>query len=138
MTSHLLNKSAINFESAGFLHEKSFFSSAAHCCYYACYQKFKHIWLHKIEKSELELERLSRNDKVSGSHEVLINQIISHIKQSSNSNNYNDLRVIQNNIPLLKKLRVKADYKDECFNFTDSAKSITLAQIIIPLLTKHQ
>lgn len=138
MANHLINKSEINVDSAKFLHEKNLFSPVAHCCYYACYQRFKHIWLHKMNKSEEDLSALCKEDKINGSHEVLLNQIAIHIEKTSNTNNKTDSRVIRNNITQLKRLRVEADYLDKNFDFQKSSNSIQLSNVIIPILTKYQ
>ena len=132
------NKAEINCDSAKILHDKGNYPSVAHCSYYACYQLIKHIWLYKLGKSEVELDALCKEKKREGSHEVLINQIGSYIKNSSNKNKIDDFRVFNNNLVALKKLRVKADYKDVNFDSIDSSNAISLSDSVIPLLKKYQ
>ena len=136
--SNLKNKSEIYLESALLLNKSYYYPPVAHCSYYACYQLIKHIWLHKLGKSEVELEALCKIKKREGSHEVLINQIGSYIKNSTNKNKIEDFRVFNSNLVALKRLRVKADYKDIVFDSTDSSNAISLSNSVIPLLKKYQ
>ena len=138
MNSQLQNKSDMNLDSAKFLHDKAYYPPVAHCSYYACYQQIKHIWLHTLNKSEKDLDALCQQNFRKGSHEVLINQIVRFIKNSSNPNNTADSRIINNELLQLKKIRVKADYEDKIFDSTDSSKSLTLTSKIIPVLKKYQ
>lgn len=134
----LQNKSEVYLDSAKLLNKNYFYSPVAHCSYYACYQLIKHIWLYKLGKSDEELEALCKEKKREGSHEVLINQIGSYIKNSTNKNKIDDFRVFNNNLVALKKLRVKADYKDINFDSVDSSNAISLSNSVIPLLKKYQ
>lgn len=135
--SNLSNKSEINIDAAKLLNDKNLYSAVAHCAYYACYQKIKHIWLHKQGKTDLELEQLGRSKPRMGSHEVLINEIGTFIKSSGSKNVIDDFRVYNNNILQLKKLRTRADYEDTIFDSTSSSKSLTLSNKIIPVLSKY-
>ena len=135
--SNLSNKSEHNVEAAKMLNDKGLCSAVAHCAYYACYQKIKHIWLHKQGKTELELEILGKSKPRMGSHEVLINEIGSFIKNSGSKNYIVDSRVYNNNILQLKRLRTKADYEDTVFDYSNSSKSISLSNEIIPVLNKY-
>lgn len=135
--SNLSNKSEINIDAAKLLNDKNLYSAVAHCAYYACYQKIKHIWLHRQGKTELELEQLGRTKPRMGSHEVLINEIGTFIKSSGSKNVIDDFRVYNNNILQLKKLRTRADYEDTIFDSTSSSKSLTLSNEIIPVLSKY-
>ncbi len=135
--SNLSNKSEINIDAAKLLNDKNLYSAVAHCAYYACYQKIKHIWLHKQGKTDLELEQLGRTKPRMGSHEILINEIGTFIKSSGSKNFIDDFRVYNNNILQLKKLRTRADYEDTIFDSTSSSKSLTLSNEIIPVLSKY-
>jgi len=136
--SNLQNKSEIYLESAILLNNKNLYPPVAHCAYYACYQTFKYLWLYKIGKSEADLEALCKSKPREGSHEVLINQIVIHIKNSALQNKEDDSRVLNNKIGQLKKLRVLADYKDLNFDSTCSSNAISLSNDIIPILKKYQ
>lgn len=135
--SNLSNKSEHNAEAAKILNDKGLYSCVAHCAYYACYQKIKHIWLHKQGRTEQELENLGKSKPRMGSHEVLINEIGAFIKNSGSKNYNEDLRVYNNNILLLKRLRTKADYEDTIFDFTNSSKSLSLSNEIVMVLNKY-
>lgn len=136
--SELLNKSETNYRSAELLHEKYLFSPVAHCSYYSCYQLLKYIWLYTMSKSEPELKAIvdkSQKNKVAekGSHNVLINEIVKHIRL----NNDEDSRVVNTYIQQLKRLRTSADYADKEFSYNNSCSSIELSDKIRPVLKKH-
>ena len=102
--SSLRNKSEINIAAAEHLDSESIYPPVSHCAYYSCYQFMKHIWLFSMNKTENDLALLTRNT-TEGSHEVLINQIIKHIKAKNQ-----DARSFNTEIVSLKKLRHKSDY----------------------------
>ena len=128
--SNLKNKSEINFDAAEFLNEKSFYSSVTHCAYYSCHQLMKHIWLYTMGKTDIELANLTKNT-TEGSHEVLINQIITHIK-----NKKQDFRTFNTEIVSLKKLRHKSDYDNIQIDSTFSDNSIKLSKSTLSILKK--
>lgn len=127
------NKSEINLESAELLHDNNQYPVVAHCAYYSCYQFMKHIWLYKMNKTELELENLCRNT-TAGSHEVLINQIRNFIKQT----NQNDSRDFNNWIGQLKKSRHESDYTDKIIDDPTSRKIIDTSKDTHKILKKYQ
>ncbi|MDD4579020.1 MAG: hypothetical protein PHS75_10790 [Anaerolineaceae bacterium] len=133
----MTNKSEISIASAKILYGKGCCSSVAHCAYFACYQKSKHIWLHKMGKTEQELKNLCDQKKHEGSHEVLINEISKFIKSSQRNNAISDFRTYNSNILQLKKLRKIADYDDTIFDHPRSNDSIRLSEETIPVLNKY-
>ena len=135
--SYLQNKSNIFNDAAKLLHEKCWYPAVAHGAYYSCYQLSKHIWLHKMKKTQRELDILCSSTN-RGSHEVLYNEIRNHIKNSNRTDCYNHMRNYYNKIVQLKKLRVKADYDDENFDISASNNSILLSDNIIAILKKYQ
>ncbi len=91
-----------------------------------------------MNKTDGELKQIidkTKNNKAQnkGSHDILINQILKHVKENNNS----DFRVINSNIFQLKKLRYKADYDDISIGFSDSSNSLQLADKMIPVLKKY-
>jgi hypothetical protein len=136
--SDLQNKSDIYMESAKILSDKSLYPPVAHCSYYACYQRIKHLWLYKMGKTEADLYSLCRTRSSEGSHEVLINEIVKYIKTSETVNNLSDSRVLNSYIGQLKKLRHRADYEDKNFDYTSCSSALSLSNDIIPILKKYQ
>lgn len=131
MNSSLRNKSEFLVDSAMLLHDNNLYPAVAHCSYYACFQLLMHIWKHKMEKTEDDLDILRRSlDR--GMHEVLLSEVVSYIKNRS----LKDFR-INTEIAELKRIRVKADYKDADVVDADSQKAIRLSQTIIPLLKRY-
>ncbi|MFA6400466.1 MAG: hypothetical protein WCX31_02405 [Salinivirgaceae bacterium] len=128
--SNLKNKSELNFAAAELLHKQSYYPSVIHCSYYSCIQLMKHIWLHKMNKTEQDLEMLTKSS-TEGSHEVLINQTGGFMKNKSI-----DFRTFNNLMGQLKKLRVIADYKDVQIDNTVSYNSITLSKDSLLILKK--
>ena len=136
--SQLLNKSETSYSAAELLHKKCLFSSVAHCSYYSCFQMYKYIWLYPMGKTEGLLtlsttESFRRNQKVKGSHNILLDRVAQHIK----TNNRDDFRVLNRNINQLKKLRQTADYDDQDFLDKQSEKSIKLSSSIRMVLKKY-
>ena len=123
--SFLINKSEINLASAELLHQKNNYASVVHCAYYSCHQMMAHIWYHKLNKKDLV------KSKEEGSHEALINCIGGFLKEKSF-----DLRGFNNSIGQLKKLRHKADYKNEEIDSTISNNSIQLSKSTLLILKK--
>lgn len=136
--SDLQNKSDIYLESAKVLYGKNYYSPVAHCSYYACYQRIKHLWLYKMGKTEADLDALCKAKFREGSHEVLINEIVKFVKNSTIVNNQSDSRVLNSNLGQLKKLRTKADYEDKNFDSASSSSALSLSNDIIPILKKYQ
>lgn len=130
MNSSLRNKSEINIDAAEHLFSHSIYTPVAHCAYYSCYQFMLHIWLFKMNKTESELEIITKNSK-QGSHEVLINQIAIYLK-----NKKQDSRNFNNEIVSLKKLRLKADYHNIDIGSEISANSIKLSKSTLAILKK--
>ena len=128
--SYLKNKSEINLASAELLHKHSYYPSVVHCSYYSCIQLMKYIWLHKMNKTEQDLEILTKSSS-EGSHEVLINQTGGFIKNKSL-----DFRTFNNMIGQLKKLRVNADYKEIQIDSSISNNSILLSKDSLLILKK--
>lgn len=112
------------------------YPAVAHCAYYSCFHLMQHIWCYKMGKTQRELE-VECSTKRTGKHAILINEVGRFIKDNpKNRNARNDFQVFNSKIIQLKKLRESADYKDEEFDRTKSAKSRTLANDLIPILKK--
>ena len=133
LMSNLKNKSEILKESATLLHDKYLFPAVAYCSYYGCFQLLKHIWLHKMGKSndELDIQRRRANE---GLHDFLINQIVGHIKSSPKVSA--DIR-IGNDIIQLKRLRSTSDYEDSGVDITASSNAIDLSDRIRKVLNGY-
>lgn len=136
MNSQLKNKSEIFAMAAEESHKHYYYPAVAHSAYYCCYQLIKHIWLYSMKKTDEELYQNTSNSK-EGSHEVLIRIIGNYIKNSNKRNSTEDFRNYNTKILELKRLRIKADYKDTVFNSEDSSKSLSLSNDIIPILKKY-
>ncbi|MDR0864275.1 MAG: hypothetical protein LBO74_05005 [Candidatus Symbiothrix sp.] len=137
MMSNLQNKSDILTDAAKFLHDKGWYPAVAHGAYYGCYQLSKHIWLHKMRKTQQELDMLCSSGKI-GSHEVLINEVRNFMRDSKKTDCNNHMSDYYRLIGQLKRLRVKADYDDEIFDSSASRNAISLSDTIIPILKKYQ
>ena len=136
--SQLLKKSETSYSAAELLQEECLFSSVAHCSYYSCFQMYKYIWLYPMDKTEELLksattESFRNNQKVKGSHNVLLDKVAQHIK----TNNRGDFRVLNTSINQLKRLRQTADYDDKDFSDKQSQKSIKLSTSIRKVLKKY-
>jgi len=130
--SHLTNKSGILKDAEKILNDKCLYAAVPHCSYYSCLQLMKHIWIHTLGNTEVELESQCSIAK-TGSHKVLINNIGSYIKEK----NTEDFRKFNPKISQLKRLRIDSDYKDILCDSSMSAKSMHLSNEIIPILKKY-
>lgn len=128
--SSLRNKSEINIDAAEHLDNKGVYPPVAHCAYYSCYQFMKHIWLYTMNKTDADLASLTRNT-LEGSHEVLINQIIKHLKTKNQ-----DTRSFNTEIVSLKKLRHKSDYDNVEIGSEISSNAIKLSKSSLIVLKK--
>lgn len=132
--SHLSNKSDLLLTATSYLHDKGFYPAVAHCSYYSCYQRLKHIWLYDMRRTEQELSSQKGNNYRIGSHNFLINEIYNHFKLNCKNCDY---RTFYTSIISLKKLRVKADYENSLFDYDDSRKSKILCNTILSILKTH-
>lgn len=123
--SNLKNKSEINSAAAILLQKQCFYPSVIHCAYYSCVQYMKHLLLTKLGKTELELANEVRNSS-NGSHEVMINNILEHLK-----NKNKDWKTFLTTISQLKKLRVSADYENIQIDSTKGSNSILLSEAVL-------
>lgn len=130
--SHLKSKSEILEDSVKLLHDNTYYTGVGHAAYYSCLQLMKDICLIKIKITEQELESFVSQSK-SGTHEYILNEIVKYVA----GQNREDSRILRTKVPQLKKFRVKADYKDEDFNFDDSRASISLSDEILKILKKY-
>ena len=136
MNSSLLNKSDILSLSANTLHDNCLYPAVAHCAYYSCYQKMKHIWLYSMKKTEEDLDINCSSNRM-GSHEYLLNEIVQYVKNSNKKDALEDARTLRNDVPQLKRLRTDADYSNTDFDSTKSKNSIDLSKRIIPILKRY-
>ena len=131
--SPLKTKSEMMQSAAQLLHDKDWYPCVAHAAYYSCYQLLLEVWLHTMNKTQAELDTGCKSNLSLGSHEYLLNQIAVFIETKDKK----DSRLLRNEMPQLKKLRVKADYKNEEFLRPDSSKSLTISNKLIPILKKY-
>ena len=129
--SNLINKSEINKSAADLLQKNSFYPAVVHCSYYSCIQLMKHILLFTLNKTENELQTEARNQS-SGSHEVIINNIMIHLR----SNN-KDWKTFSSNINQLKRLRVTSDYENIQIDSKIGSDSINFADLVLKLLKNN-
>ena len=129
--SNLKNKSEINRSAADLLQSQSMYPSVIHCAYYSCLQFMKHLLINTIGKSETEIAVEVRNS-TNGSHEVLNNNIITHMKS-----NDKDWRSFNNKISQLKRLRTVADYDNVSIDSVKGNNSIVLSDELLRILRSN-
>jgi hypothetical protein len=103
----LKNKSDESYIAAKLLIDNKHFSSSVHCSYYSCIQLMKYILIDLEGKTEDDLLAEQQLNK-EHSHEYLINYFIKLLQQNGV---YKTYRNSIGELPKLKVLRVKADYK---------------------------
>lgn len=127
--SNYKNKSELNLAAAELLHEQTYYPPVAHCSYYSCHQLMLHVWYYVLKRTEKEL--LATKTMNEGSHEILINQIAKLV----HNKNF-DFRSFNNNIGILKKLRVDSDYRDIEVNYSISSRSINICKDTLAIIKK--
>lgn len=128
------NKSEIYQAAAKLLKKECHYPAVPHCAYYSCYLLIEHIWYNVMGKNQSDI--CINKNKNEGSHEYLINQITSKIKEHGRRFEISDSMDFNRKINSLKKLRTRADYKDVSVDYKDSDNSIQLSEEIIPILKK--
>ncbi len=121
---------------ADLLHNNFYYPAVAHAAYYSCYQLLQYIWLYSMDKSQNELDTKTSQSKY-GSHEFLLNEVVSYITSLQKTNSREDARDLRNNIPQLKRLRTDADYKDVIFDSKKSKQSIDMSKKLLTILKKY-
>lgn len=136
--SSYLNKSEIYLDSAKQLKESGCYAVGPHCAYYSCFLRMQDIWYNKLGHTEFDLHTTPEGNYLGeGDHKLMINKL-GIILLGSNDRNAKDLfKVFNDKIGQLKKLRLKADYKDEDILNKDCSNAIDLAEAIIPILKNN-
>jgi hypothetical protein len=116
----LLEKSKNSLEASSLLQTEELYSSSVHCAYYSCIQLMKHILLNI---NNLNLEDFNSGSMGKGSHEFIINQIVSGNQKTT----YKEFR---KTIYELKKLRIDADYEEIKISEKDSQNAHQFAEKI--------
>lgn len=110
---------------------KNYFAAVGHTAYYSCFLLAEHIFYHTLSHNKAYLD--SKCDSADGSHEVIINDVVLHVKKSS----IVDSNLLTDKFAKLKRLRVSADYKDEPFDLAKADKSIRLMSDTLSILIKY-
>ena len=87
-------------------------------------------------KSQNELDTKTSQSKL-GSHEYLLNEVVTYITNLQKAHSKEDARNLRNNIPQLKRLRTDADYMDTDFDSGKSKKSIDMSKHLLTILKKY-
>lgn len=138
MTSYYKNKSELYLGAAEALLEDSsgHYAVVPHTAYYSSLLLMEHKCYVVDKKSELDIRPIINNKQVD-LHVGLTNYIKNQLQASSKKDAYKDLRDFTKEIHDLKKLRVKADYKNENITLDDSQKSLDLATEINGILKNY-
>ena len=127
------NKSGLFEVAIGVLMSQAQFLPVPHSAYYSCYQLMKHIWIHKFNRTEEELQAQISQNGAKASHEYLINQIVPLVTDSRDRRSARDF---SNDLLQLKILRTKADYSDCTIDREIAEKAIRLMSKILLILKR--
>ncbi len=139
MSTPLNLKSAENLRLANrIISEKNgHYSTCVHSAYYSCVQLMLHILRSDFNKSDEEIDEESENgSKIEGGFH---NWIISNINRAFflRDKKYIDSRDFADKITDLKKLRIKADYKNIEINEKKAKRAVENAESINLTLKKY-
>lgn len=130
--SHYKDKSEVYFKVANIIHGQQFFPAVPHDAYYSCFLMMQHLFY--VQYSE-DFEAVKHEVQLNGTHEVIIEYFTRRFDAVAidivTMRNY---CAFKNEIGQLKKLRTKADYRNEDISKRESGNSISLAADILRLL----
>lgn len=138
MTSYYKNKSELYLDAADALmkSQNGHYAVVPHTAYYSCLLLIEHKCYIDDKKTEDDI-RPEVNGVRPALHEALIGYMKCELSKSTKQYAYRDMKDFTSKITDLKKLRVKADYKNESVSFDDSRKSLELANDILDILKKN-
>lgn len=121
---------------ADILLEQSLYPSCCHPAYYSCIQLMKYTIYQKFgityQQQEIEISSLDRRVSRSGSHNYLIDKIVSYLNNIDKTH----AKTFKRDIEDLKNSREEADYKNISIGRDDSERAIRLAKKINLQLTR--
>ncbi|MBT2589975.1 hypothetical protein J7E50_07095 [Pedobacter sp. ISL-68] len=121
----------MNYSSAEYLQKGYFYCSAVHCAYYSSLQLMRHIIIHKIGKSALQIKQESGNDPENrGFHQYMIKQTADYLYIK----NKKDMALFVTNMNSLRKLRVASDYEEVNIDISKGNNSILLSESVNKIL----
>lgn len=137
MNSQYKNKSDLYLDAANdLINSQNHFMIVPHTAYYSCLLLIEHKCYIKDQKTEGDIRPVVNGIRPA-LHDGLINYMKNYLSNSSNRSAHADCRKFVSKITDLKKLRVKADYKNEFITLGDGQKSFELAKEIIEILNKN-
>ena len=124
-------KSKICEDAANNSHSKAYYAAVGHTAYYSCFLLAEHIFYHTLSHDKAYLDSMCVS--ADGSHEVIINDVVHHIKKT----NLVESNIVNDKMTSLKRLRISADYRDEVFDKNKADKSIRLMTDTLTILSKY-
>lgn len=118
------NKSNIYMKAGIYLLNNRFYAPSIHCFYYSVLQYMKYL-LANLKENPISYEEQSSH-REENSHNYIIHEVINRI----NLKDYRKVKKIQEDIKILKKYRVNADYtqtsfsEEECVNIREKAETL--------------
>ena len=138
MTSNYKNKSELYLDAADTLisNQRGQYAVVPHSAYYSCFLYMEHVCYVVNGKKEKEIRPII-NKKQIDLHVGLSNYIKKELGKSTKPNSDRDINDFSKKYTDLKKLRVKADYKNESISWNDSQKAFQLANDILDILKRN-
>lgn len=117
------------------LNENGYFEATVHCAYYCCVQLMLHILRADFGKSDKLVDKESRKGSriAGGFHNWLLKQILKDLI----IRNPESGKMFNSTIGALKKMRIKADYKNLPVDADNAGVSIQLAEKILDHLNNE-
>ena len=137
MNSKYRNKSEIYHDAAVELIKGDYlFSPIPHIAYYSCLLLMSHIWFVEKQHSITEMQTKDNGEYTNKVHVILANKIKELVIENFKKTDVTIGDEFGKKLAKLKKLRVKADYKDEDITKEDSQKAIEISERILSILNK--
>jgi len=124
----LQKKSENSFKSGDLLKKAKQYDNSVHCYYYACVQLMT-----LVKEKNIVVKRNFTQNRALGIHQ----QLITSIAPDLNIKSMVDFLQFNNEIQLLKKLRVKGDYEDTVISSPEAEEAALYSENLLNLLKKN-
>jgi len=121
-------KSENSFKSGELLKKAAQYDNSVHCYYYACVQLMT-----LVKEKNVVVKRNFTQSRALGIHQ----QLITSIAPDLNVKSMVDFLQFNNEIQLLKKLRIKGDYEDTTISVIEADEAALYSENLLNLLKKN-
>lgn len=126
-----LEKTKQNINAAQALLAQNYYASSVHCAFYACVQTLLHVLFVKLKYDKTKFIN-DIQQKKTGTHVHAFSLIEDEMKKARHP----DIHWFRTNFTNLKKIRIKADYKEESISHSEGHDALNKANAINNIINK--